>query len=68
MKMAAANALAELAQQPVHEEVKKTYSHRTFDDPKKYVIPTPYDPRLITTLPPAVAKAAADSGVAKTAI
>ena len=68
MKLAAAKTLAELAQQPVVEEVKKTYSHRTFDDPKEYVIPTPYDPRLLTTLPPAVAKAAADSGVAKTPI
>ncbi|MCL4156091.1 UNVERIFIED_CONTAM: hypothetical protein GTU68_063615, partial [Idotea baltica] len=51
MKMAAVNALANLAKEPVLS--------------KEYIIPKPFDPRLITTVPPAVAKAAMESGVAK---
>jgi malate dehydrogenase (oxaloacetate-decarboxylating)(NADP+) len=65
MKMAAALALAGIAKLPVPEEVKKAIPGRDFTFGRDYVIPTPFDPRLITTLPPAVAKAAMESGVAK---
>mmetsp|Transcript_14466 Transcript_14466/g.22434 ORF Transcript_14466/g.22434 Transcript_14466/m.22434 type:complete len:89 (+) Transcript_14466:2-268(+) len=65
MKMAAAIALAELTQEPVPKEVLDTYSNRSFKYGPDYVIPTPFDPRLIYTLPIAVAKAAIKSGVAK---
>lgn len=65
MKMAAAKALAGLAKEEVPESVKKAIPGRKFEFGREYVIPTPFDPRLIETLPPAVAQAAADSGVAK---
>ncbi len=64
MKIAAAHAIAELARQPVHEEVASAYGqHKEFGP--EYIIPSPFDPRLITTVPPAVAKAAMETGVAK---
>ncbi|HEY0331155.1 MAG TPA: NADP-dependent malic enzyme [Rhodopseudomonas sp.] len=64
MKVAAAHALAALARQQVHEEVAAAYgvAHKFGPD---YIIPAPFDPRLIETIPPAVAQAAMDSGVAK---
>jgi len=64
MKVAAAHALAALARQQVHEEVAAAYgvAHRFGPD---YIIPAPFDPRLIETIPPAVAQAAMDSGVAR---
>jgi malate dehydrogenase (oxaloacetate-decarboxylating)(NADP+) len=65
MKMACALALAELARQPVPEEVINAYPGRTFEFGTEYVIPTPFDPRLITVLPVAVAKAAIETGVAR---
>lgn len=65
MKIAAAYALAELARQPVPEEVYKAYSGEKMAFGKKYIIPVPFDPRLITTIPVAVAKAAIDTGVAR---
>ena len=65
MKMACALALAELARQPVPEEVMNAYPGRTFEFGTEYVIPTPFDPRLITVLPTAVAKAAIEAGVAR---
>ena len=65
MKMACALALAELARQPVPAQVKKAYPERDFSFGPNYLIPTPFDPRLITTLPIAVAKAAIASNVAK---
>ena len=67
MKMAAANALAELTRLPVPAEVEKAYEglNRTFEFGADYIIPTPFDPRLIELVPAAVAKAAADSGVAR---
>jgi len=65
MKMAAALALADLARQPVPEEVKRAFDGRSFEFGPDYIIPTPFDPRLIRVMPPAVAKAAADSGVAR---
>jgi malate dehydrogenase (oxaloacetate-decarboxylating)(NADP+) len=65
MKIAASQALAELARKPVPEEVYKAYGkHRKSFGPE-YIIPVPFDPRLITTVPVAVAEAAIRSGVAK---
>jgi malate dehydrogenase (oxaloacetate-decarboxylating)(NADP+) len=64
MKMAAALALAGIAKLPVPEEVKKAIPGRDFTFGREYVIPTPFDPRLITVLPVAVAKAAMESGTA----
>ncbi len=65
MKMAAVRALADLAKEPVPEEVNVVYDQTRLSFGKNYIIPKPFDPRLITTIPPAVAKAAIDSGVAK---
>jgi malate dehydrogenase (oxaloacetate-decarboxylating)(NADP+) len=64
MKMAAALALAGIAKEPVPEEVKRAITGREFVFGREYVIPTPFDPRLITVLPCAVAKAAMESGTA----
>jgi malate dehydrogenase (oxaloacetate-decarboxylating)(NADP+) len=64
MKIAAARALANLAREDVPDEVAALYGAR----PKygsNYIIPVPFDPRLISTVPPAVAKAAMDTGVAR---
>ncbi|MGV6844682.1 MAG: NADP-dependent malic enzyme [Lutibacter sp.] len=65
MKLAAVYALANLTKQPVPEQVIKTYNVKNIEFGKDYVIPKPFDPRLITEIPPAVAKAAIDSGVAQ---
>jgi len=65
MKMAAAKAIAALAKEPVPEIVNKAYGDSKLVFGKYYLIPKPFDPRLITTISPAVAKAAMDSGVAK---
>lgn len=65
MKIAAAHALANLARQPVPEEVYRAYSGRKMTFGVDYIIPVPFDPRLITTVPVAVAKAAIETGVAK---
>lgn len=65
MKIAAAKALAELARQPVPEEVYRAYINRKMVFGPEYIIPVPFDPRLISTIPIAVAKAAIDTGVAK---
>jgi malate dehydrogenase (oxaloacetate-decarboxylating)(NADP+) len=64
MKMAAVKALAQLAKEPVPEQVNIAYGETRFAFGKDYIIPKPFDPRLITTVPPAVAKAAMESGVA----
>ncbi len=64
MKIAAAHALAELAREDVPDEVAATYGTRLKFGPE-YIIPTPFDPRLIYWVPPAVAKAAMDTGVAR---
>jgi malate dehydrogenase (oxaloacetate-decarboxylating)(NADP+) len=64
MKIACARALAKLARVDVPDEVAEAYGKRLKYGPG-YIIPTPFDPRLISTIPPAVAKAAADSGVAR---
>ncbi|MDX2225138.1 MAG: NADP-dependent malic enzyme [Rhodospirillaceae bacterium] len=65
MKVAAARALAELARQDVPDEVAAAYAGRKLRYGREYIIPVPFDPRLIYTVPPAVAKAAMDSGVAR---
>ena len=65
MKMAAAKALAALAKEEVPQSVKDAMPGREFVWGKEYVIPTPFDPRLIERLPVAVAKAAIESGTAQ---
>ena len=65
MKLAAVYALAELTKQPVPDQVIKTYNVKNIEFGKDYIIPKPFDHRLITEVPPAVAKAAMDSGIAK---
>ena len=64
MKIAAAHALAELAREDVPDEVAAAYGARPKYGPD-YIIPVPFDPRLISRMPPAVAKAAMDTGVAR---
>jgi malate dehydrogenase (oxaloacetate-decarboxylating)(NADP+) len=64
MKIACAKALAKLAREDVPDEVAAAYGKRLRYGPG-YIIPTPFDPRLISEIPPAVAKAACDSGVAR---
>jgi malate dehydrogenase (oxaloacetate-decarboxylating)(NADP+) len=65
MKKAAVIALADLAKESVPEQVNVVYDETRLSFGKNYIIPKPFDPRLITTVPPAVAKAAMESGVAK---
>tara|TARA_B100001250_G_scaffold149909_1_gene128483 strand:+ start:232 stop:2514 length:2283 start_codon:yes stop_codon:yes gene_type:complete len=66
MKKAAVIALADLAKKPVPEQVNIAYGEtKRLVFGKDYIIPKPFDPRLITEVPPAVAKAAIDSGVAR---
>src|SRR5216683_803650 len=64
MKIAAAHALADLAREDVPDEVAVAYGTRPKYGPD-YIIPVPFDPRLISAVPPAVARAAMDSGVAR---
>jgi malate dehydrogenase (oxaloacetate-decarboxylating)(NADP+) len=65
MKIAAAQALAELARQQVPEEVAAAYGGMAHSFGVDYIIPAPFDPRLMEIVPAAVAKAAMDSGVAQ---
>jgi malate dehydrogenase (oxaloacetate-decarboxylating)(NADP+) len=65
MKIAAAHALAELAREPVPEEVALAYGGIDQHFGPDYIIPAPFDPRLIEIVPIAVAQAAMDSGVAR---
>jgi len=65
MKLAASKALAELAKKPVPPEVAKAYNVDKLVFGKDYIIPKPLDPRLLSSVASAVAKAAMDSGVAK---
>ena len=65
MKKAAVIALAELAKKPVPEQVNIAYDETKLNFGKDYIIPKPFDPRLISEIPPAVAKAAIESGVAQ---
>ena len=64
MKLAAVRAIAQLAKEPVPELVNLAYNQRNISFGSDYIIPKPFDPRLITTVAPAVAKAAMESGVA----
>ncbi|MBI3141288.1 MAG: NADP-dependent malic enzyme [Bacteroidetes bacterium] len=68
MKLAAVRALADLAKKPVPDIVKLAYNMPALCFGPEYIIPKPLDPRLISTVAPAVAKAAVDSGVAKNPI
>ena len=65
MKAAAAEAIAGLARLPAHDSVAQAYGGRKLAFGPDYIIPTPFDPRLIAEIAPAVAKAAMDSGVAR---
>ena len=65
MKVAAADAIANLARMPAHDSVAQAYGGRKLVFGPDYIIPTPFDPRLIAEIACAVAKAAMDSGVAK---
>jgi malate dehydrogenase (oxaloacetate-decarboxylating)(NADP+) len=68
MKIAAADAIAKLAREPVSDEISAVYGGRKMSYGREYIIPTPFDPRLISIVSPAVAKAAVYSGVARRAI
>jgi malate dehydrogenase (oxaloacetate-decarboxylating)(NADP+) len=68
MKLAAAKAIASLAKEPIPEIVNKAYGDAKMTFGRFYLIPKPLDPRLITTIAPAVARAAMESGIAKQAI
>jgi len=65
MKVAAAHAIAQLAREDVPDEVDRAYQGRRLRYGPEYIIPVPFDPRLIAAIPPAVAQAAMDSGVAR---
>lgn len=65
MKKAAVEALARLAKEPVPEQVNVAYGETKLNFGTDYIIPKPFDPRLIAEVPPAVAKAAIESGVAR---
>lgn len=65
MKLAAVKAIAELAKEAVPEIVNEAYGEKNIIFGRDFIIPKPLDPRLITTVAPAVAKAAMDSGVAQ---
>ena len=65
MKVAAVNAIAELARTEAPDTVAAAYKGEALHFGREYLIPKPFDPRLITVVAPAVAKAAADSGVAR---
>ena len=65
MKIAAAEALAELAREPVPEEVAAAYGGRSHSFGRDYIIPAPFDPRLMEVVASAVAEAAVQSGVAQ---
>jgi len=65
MKMAAVKALAEMAKTPVPDIVNLAYNEKTISFGPNYIIPKPVDPRLLSTVSPAVAKAAMESGVAQ---
>lgn len=68
MKIAAVYAIAALAKEDVPESVSRAYQVKNLSYGKEYIIPKPLDPRLLTTVAPAVAKAAIESGVAQNTI
>lgn len=65
MKLAAVRGLAALAKEPVPESVRSAYGNADFSFGKEYLIPKPFDPRVLYYVAPAVAKAAMDSGLAR---
>ena len=65
MKLAAVHALADLAKTPVPDIVNMAYNEKTISFGPRYIIPKPFDPRLLSTVAPAVAKAAIESNVAQ---
>ncbi len=65
MKLAAVKALAQLAKEKVPDVVISAYGGKEFSFGREYIIPKPFDPRVLWTVAPAVAKAAMDTGVAK---
>jgi malate dehydrogenase (oxaloacetate-decarboxylating)(NADP+) len=65
MLRAAVSALAKLTHEPVPAEVLRAYNLKGLAFGKEYIIPKPLDPRLLDVVPPAVAQAAIDSGVAR---
>lgn len=65
MKRAASKAIAELARQPITQQVQDAYKGRSLEFGREYIIPTPFDDRLMTIVSMAVAKAAIDTGVAR---
>lgn len=65
MQVAAAHALSELAREPVPQEVLDAYGVTSMAFGKDYIIPKPLDPRLMSKIPPSIAKAAIDTGVAQ---
>jgi len=68
MKMAAVRALADLAKEDVPDVVRKAYSGHDFEFGREYIIPKPFDPRVLWRVAPAVARGAIESGVARTEI
>lgn len=68
MKLAAVKALADLAKSPVPDIVNMAYNQQSMSFGPEYIIPKPLDPRLLSTVAPAVAKAAVESGVAQKSI
>lgn len=68
MKLAATRALADLAREKVPDEVLQAYNLQNLEFGREYIIPKPLDPRLISTIPPAVARAAIETGVARITI
>lgn len=65
MKLAAAHAIARIAREPVAEEVRKIYPGENLKFSRDYILPKPFDPRILTEVAAAVAQAAAESGVAR---
>src|SRR3989440_2468443 len=65
MKLAASHALAQLARQDVPESVSAAYGGQNFKFGREYIIPKPFDPRVLTAVAPAVAQAAMDTGMAR---
>ena len=68
MKMAAAKALARLAKEPICDEIRKAYDGKDFSFGREYIVPKPFDPRVIEYEAIAVAKAAVEDGVARNPI
>jgi len=68
MKIAAANAIAQLARQDIPEEILESYGHKDLKFGKDYIIPMPFDYRLMSIVPAAVAQSAMDTGVARQSI